>query len=775
LFICALSFLGGILLILQLAELPSLWWGLLVLPVVFLSLKWPRLLPIAFFATGVFWASFYAGLRLNEQLSAELQGKDLVIEGVVSSIPKITSNGYRFTFDTERKEGSAGGQQVPKRLLLSLYRSRLRPAIGERWRFTVRLKRPHGFQNPGGFDYEAWLFQQGVRARGYVRHGEMLGYAPFSSTARFRQRVADQFQAWLPGNRFTGIVTALAVGSRNGIDTKQWQVFRATGTSHLMAISGLHVGLIAGIGFFLTRWAWSLPGSTVLRLPAPAAGAIGAIVLGFLYAALAGFSIPTQRALVMLVVAMGGLIWLRKLSPNVVIGSSLLAVLVFDPMAPLSAGFWLSFLAVMAIVYFGRWRRSRELPIFRLARIQWVLALVLTPLTLLLFQSASLAAPVANLVAVPLFALVIVPLTLLAVVAGQILPAVVPTYILSVAVTMLEGLWMALSWLADVMPMIYQSVSIYSVMPALAGAFLLSLPPAVPSRWIGVIGFIPLCFPGISTTLRDGDVRLTLLDVGQGLSVVVQTRSRTVVYDTGPRFSTGFDTGKGVVVPYLRHLGRPTVDMLVVSHGDTDHIGGAESLGNSLKLRQIISSVPDKIELTGVPLLKCRAGQQWQWDGVKFVVLSPSAWQGSSNNNSCVLRVSGRHGSILLPGDIERDQERRLVSRYGAGLSASVLVAPHHGSRTSSSSSFIDAVSPEVVLFPAGYRNRYRHPNRQVVNRYRARGIEIANTASAGAITVSFSGAGPVTHRFRQQSRRFWFNQPAESGPVLRPTEGLLN
>ena len=758
---CSLSFLAGILLILQFPQLPSNWWGLLIAPAITVAWYRPSLLPAVFFLAGIFWVTACADARLQDRLSVNLEGRDLVLQGVVDSIPRSTVHGSRFVFVVESSGKIATTDQVPSRIQLSLYRSALRPAIGERWRFTVRLKRPHGFQNPGGFDYEAYLFQRGIGAKGYVRHGNKLGQADHYLLGRLRNRVADRFRDNLSDNRFAGVVTALAVGSRNDISAEQWEVFRATGTSHLMAISGLHIGMVAAIGFFLFRWLWSLPGTTVLTLPAPFAGAIGAVLFGTLYSAMAGFSVPTQRALVMLVVVMTALVLMRKVMPATLIGSALFAVLAFDPLATLSPGFWLSFLAVSAIAIASRSMSPGTSRVVQLVRIQLLLPLALLPATIMFFQSASLAAPIANVLAVPLFTIAVVPLTLLAALTSELMPAAITSGLLALATSILDALWFCLAWLANVLPQLRVSSSFPAIAIAMTGAAYFLVSPASRARWIGVLGIVPLFYWPFGNRLQSGEVSVAMLDVGQGLAVVVRTRSHTLVYDTGPRFGPQFDTGSAVVAPYLRYSGTTSVDQLVVSHGDNDHIGGAESLIQQIPVRQVSTSVPERLADHEQIVRRCQSNQRWEWDGVQFKMLSPPASSMiHGNNGSCVLHIAGRYGSILLPGDIERKQEAWLVNQYGNELSANLLVAPHHGSRTSSSRDFIEAIRPRLTLFPVGYLNRYRHPDEKVVQRYQATGSDIMVTPSAGAVQVTYTRRGQSVSCWRQENRRFWFHLP---------------
>lgn len=755
----ALAFLAGILLVQQMSTLPTFWWGLLLIPLFALLRRYPAaqsyLLLAAFLIAGVCWNSFRAGLILDENLASRYQGRDILLVGFVDSLPRLSGRSLRFEFLVESAQLGDAVIEVPRRVQLSLYGRYAVPKIDERWRLLVRLKRPHGFQNPGGFDYEGYLFQKRIRARGYVREAQRLQTAtPGWSFNSARVEIASRFQALLPESPHQGILIALATGNRDLLTPPQWNLLRDTGTSHLVAISGLHIGIIAGLAFFVFRWLWALPGVTTLYLAAPRFAALGAMTAAYFYAGLAGFSLPTQRALIMLVIVLGGLLFLRRFQPSLAIGGALLAVLLFDPLAVMSAGFWLSFGAVGLILLVLQSRRENDNQLLKLIRIQWALAVGLVPLTLYLFQQASLVAPVANFIAVPLFGFVVVPATLLAAIASLILPDAIAVGLLTVADVSLQGLWAGLIWLSNKTPVYASAISLPVALVAAVGAVVLLLPRGFPARWLGAAGFLPIFFLPVDTPAA-GEYRLTMLDVGQGLAVVVQTQHHVLVYDTGPRFSKSFDTGRAVVLPYLRQIGRQQVDTLIVSHGDNDHAGGVQSLLDAIKVDRILSSVPTRFARGQ----HCYQGQQWLWDNVRFEILSPQSDDRThENNNSCVLKISAASGSVLIPGDIEREREIWLVEEDRHGLNSDVLIVPHHGSKTSSTASFIDSVQPQIALFPVGYRNRYRHPNHKVVSRYERFGSQILMSPQSGAVEIAFSDKGRTIIIYRQQKRRYWFN-----------------
>lgn len=758
------------LLVQQLAELPSLAWSWLGVPIALAAVRWPRyLLPPLFLIAGLSWATLRAGWILSESLPEVLEGVDLTIEGRVADLPVPHERGVRFIFDVERSHHDHRSVAIPRRLQLSFYGSAPTLFVGDRWRLTVRLRRPHGFQNPGGFDYEAHLLQQRIRASGYVREapaatrlaglrdsGEWL--LPYRLN-RFRQELSERIQYLLAGHPFTAMVTAFANGDDDAIAEAHWEVLNRTGTGHLVAISGMNIGLVAGIAYFLLRGLWSLPAWTVLWLPAPRVAAIGALVAACGYAALAGFAIPTQRALVMLAAALGGLLLGRRTAPSVLLALALLAVLLVDPLAVLAAGFWLSFLAVAVILYVigsvdGRGWLAR---IRAWGWMQWAVALGLLPILLYLFQQVSVSGPVANLIAIPVVEIVVIPATLAGVVASLTLPDGLAAWPLMLAAEALELLWPVLELLARWPGALWSQHAppLWTLAAAMLGVAMLLLPRAYPARALGVIYLLPL-FLTRPAAPAVGELWLTLLDVGQGLAVAVRTASHTLVYDTGARFSARFDAGRAVVVPYLRHAGVRQVDTLIVSHGDNDHIGGAASLRAMLPVDRVLSSVPERL----ADAEPCHAGQNWEWDGVHFEMLHPSSDSPlTGNDRSCVLRVISAHGRVLLPGDIAARAERHLLSKHAAQLPAELLVVPHHGSKSSSTESFLDEVRPRLALLAIGYRNRYRHPHPQVVERYRQRAIPLIDSATAGAAEIRFDAGGIEVHRYRDRQRRYWHHR----------------
>lgn len=761
----AAGFLAGILVVQQLSALPSLAWTLLAVPLL-LAYRWPRLLAFGLAAlAGAMWVTLRADAVLADRLDPALEGADLLVEGIVADIPKPADFGLRFPFDVRRAFQDGVAVQAPQRVLLNLYQRDYAPKAGEMWRLSVRLKRPHGFQNPGGYDYEARLFHERVRATGYVRMDEdpvLIDATPaWYGLQRFRGRLSGAIRSAIASSPVRGMIVAFANGDETGIADAQWDVLARTGTTHLVAISGMNIGLVAGIAFFLARFLWALPGVTVLWLPAQHAGAVAALCAGTGYAALAGFAIPTQRALVMLAVALLGILMRRPLAVSRILACALFAVLVYDPLAVMDAGFWLSFLAVAVLIMAGRdmpraarWRERA----WQFGRLQWAVTIGLFPVLLAMQQQANVIAPVANLAAVPVIEIAVIPLTLAGVVAIGAGLDWIAHVMLSAAVVVLEFLWHLLEMLAGFSwSLVYlPSPPVWAYACALVGILLLLAPRGFPARYVGIVWMLPLLLPprpSPDTSAWD----FAVLDVGQGLATIVRTANHTLVYDAGPRANARFDSGRTVVAPYLRAKGIGRIDRLVVSHGDNDHAGGVAHLRSAFPVGAVQTSDPGAVPGAEI----CHAGMHWEWDGVVFEMLFPddaAPGEVSDNNRSCVLRVSGPGGSVLLPGDIEAEAEALLVES-GVPLATDILVAPHHGSKTSSTDEFVAAVHPAAVVFATGYRNRFRHPHRDVVARYRDAGVQRFDSPRDGAVEFHFTAAGWTVSRYRHDRRRYWWSE----------------
>lgn len=690
-------------------------------------------------------------------LPADWEGQDKVMTGMIVAIPEQRPEGTGFLLDVDQ-DGFQG------RLRLTWYNDQevSIPTLraGERWQLRVRSKRPNGFANPNGFDYEQWLFAQRILGSGYVRSSpdnQRLAAAPWWNPDYLRQQIREHIVQALAGSAASGLVQGLAVAHTADMTSDQWQVLRDTGTVHLLAISGLHITMVAAAGLLPVWLLWRWFPVLYLWVPVRIAGAVVGAVLASGYAVLAGFNIPTQRTLLMLLVLLAGLVWRRQIPFSVTLSVALLLVLLLDPLAALSAGFWLSFLTVCLLVLLGSRRRKP----FKgtSVSIQLLLSLGTVPLTAGFFGMVSLSAPLANLVAIPLVTLVATPLVLLGIMLSGVLPSLA-ALLWQTAAWLLEGLMTVLQWLAG-LP--FSSVYLPLIpwpwlVLGLLGFVVLCLPRGMPARWLGGVLMLPLAVyqPGRP---EPGAFQATLLDVGQGLSSVVMTATHVLVFDTGPKTSDTFDTGELVLVPWLHGQGVHQVDRLIVSHSDTDHSGGTAALLSALPVSEVLTSAAEVIP-PGQHTMPCVQGQGWEWDGVRFTVIHPGDdfEDSNENNRSCVLRVENDRHSLLLAADIERVGEQSLL-RTADALSAEVLLVPHHGSQSSSSPAFIQAVAPTLAIVTSGYHNRFHHPHPEVLARYARQGTQVLNTVDTGALQVDFPASpAPLTWQgWRQVNPHFWY------------------
>ena len=754
-----IAMLGGMLCLLLLPALPPVWIVLFAAAPLTVFFSWQRRIRFLLFAAfGFVWAWCCAQHLLANRLQSVWEGRTLTLRGWVASIPQQETDYVRFRFEVESLNGRVPGDGIPRELRLTWSGTWHKLSPGQHWAFRVRLKRPHGYMNPGGFDYEGWLFRQGIGATGYVwrDRAQLLHDPPRFPLLRLRAGISRAIAAALPHNRFAGIAAALVVGDTSGISPAQWQVFRNTGTAHLMAISGLHIGLLAGMIFLLTRLLWKRSAWLCERIPLPVAAAVAAMLAACVYAALAGFSIPTQRALIMLAAVTAATVLRQRVRWQDLLGMAVIGVMMLDPLSVCSIGFWLSFGAVTAIFYAmsGRSGERSNRPV-KLLRTQWAVGIGLLPLLVLFFRQTALLSPLANLIAVPLYSLLVVPLVLFGTVLlscwhwGGVL-------LLKWATGIMKLSWLLLAWLAALpdAQLLAPAPDWLTILVAILGAGWLLAPRGIPARWLGAVLLLPL-FVGGRAAIPAGNFDLTLLDVGQGLSAVVRTAHHTLLYDTGPAFSASSDTVKLVVLPWLQARGITRPDLVVVSHADNDHAGGLPRLRRRFPALPVLSGAVGHFR--GVWL--CIAGQHWRWDGVRFDVLYPDKGAPDHGNNaSCVLKISGAGGQALLVGDLMRAGERRLLNKKRADLAAQALVAPHHGSNSSSTPAFVGAVGPKLVLFPVGYRNRWHFPKPRVVARYLAAGAALADTVHDGAINVSFRSGRPpgITSRWRKDAARLW-------------------
>lgn len=739
----ALAFGAGILVVYASASLPPLW---LLLPGLVLCLwRWPGRAVLLAGLFGAGWALVCAQQQLDARLPASADGVTRVLKGHIAGLPEASDLRVRFAF---------ASAQRPQRTRLSWYRDFPELQPGDCWRLTAKLSAAHGSFNPGGFDYEAWLWRRGLGATGYVREAAPCAHDIWTID-RWRAQASAAIDQALPEDPGAALIRALALGDDRGLSDAQWEVLRRTGTTHLISVSGLHIGLIAALIFFVLRWLVPrLPGA--MRLPALSIAALGAGGAAVFYAALAGFSVPTQRSLWMVAVVLGAVCLRRRTAPSHLLALALVAVLLVRPAAVLAPGFWLSFGAVAWIVFLvcgrvGQGRGWREW-----ALLQPRLGLALVPLTLYWFSQASVVAPLANAIMIPAFSLLL-PLVLLAALLVNLIPAA-GALLLGWAAIALHWSWALLAWMAS-WPLSSLALALpptWAMWAGVAGTALLLAPRGVPARWLGVLGLLPLLLAPAPPLA--GGFRLVVLDVGQGLATVVRTAEHALLFDAGPRYRTGFDAGAVLVLPFLRARGITALDRVVISHGDMDHRGGWPAVRAAIEVGSALGVATSK---------PCRAGQSWRWDGVEFAMLHPSqGGAGSDNNTSCVLSIAGPGGRALLTGDIEAAAEQELLARAGDLLAADVLVVPHHGSDSSSTPDFVAAVAPAYAVVSAGWHNRWGFPDPLVAARYRDAGVQLLHTGSLGAIRFDFPAAGtrPAPRAWRREAGRFW-NLPKPERP----------
>jgi competence protein ComEC len=734
--------------------------------------RWVRaaLVVLAGALLGAGSAAWRAQDRLADALAFASEGTDIAVLGVVSDLPAARDRGTRFLFDVERVETPAVA--VPRRLALTWYpdgRSgarvappQLRP--GERWSLTVRLKRVRGLANPHAFDFEPWALERGIRATGYVRaravNERLDEYVPGWPQAvhRARDAIREAMRAHLGEAALGGVLVALAIGDQDAIAPQQWDVYWRTGVGHLMSISGLHITMLAALGFALAFAAWARVPRLALRVPASKAAAVAGTAVAVAYALMTGFAVPAQRTVVMLGAVAACVLAERHGSPSRVLAVAMIAVLVADPWAVLSGGFWLSFGAVAAIFYAMSLRTGHTRALRAAAMEQVAVTVVMVPLVLALFQEYSIVAPLANAIAIPVVGWVVVPLAI----AGGFLGSGLA---LDAAHAALAGLMHPLEAMAAWPYAIVEThaPAPWTVAAALVGCAWLLAPRGVPLRPLALLWMLPL-FVVAPARPVPGEAWVDVLDVGHGLAVVVRTARHALVYDAGPTWSDEADSGERIVVPYLRGEGLSRLDALVVSHADDDHAGGAISVAALRRPAWLLSSMPaeDALHALVPRSTRCAAGQSWTWDGVEFGVIHPAsgARAARSNDASCVLRVATAGGAMLLTGDIEAPSEAAILARERQ-VDADVLLVPHHGSRSSSTPDFITAVAPRAAVLPVGHRNRFHHPHPAVLARYAQRAVAVWRTDRDGALRTVLpaqSGARvavqPLVRRVRYWSDR---------------------
>jgi len=769
--IAAVLFLLGISVTLVMPSLPALPWtfAMAVSAISLLTMNNKYLLKHGgIFLLGFAFMAYQVNQHLATQLPAELNGQTATVIANISSVVEVgADNKLSFIAEILSLAHAVGTWPKPGLIKITWEQPAYTPQPGQQWFLTVKLKKPRDYANPGSFASEKLFFQQRIAALGYVLpdSGNQLIQESrvIQNINKLRQYLCAKIVAGLANQRFAGVIVALVVGNKNLITTEQWRVFQNTGTAHLMAISGMHLGIIASIVFIAIKIFWRFAPANFLHIPAPWLAACAALTISLMYAALAGLSVSTQRSIIMLAVYLLGTLWRRKISVLQKFCLALLLVLIFDPFVILSVGFWFSFLAVGFLLYAFAGRKLENnnwLAPWRWLRPQMVVAIGLLPISLLFFAQTAIYAPAINLLAIPWVCFLVLPLSLLGAVL-LLLNINSGIVLLKLAELNFSVLWDLLNLLQDAPIYFWQPPTRYLLLTmwcAMLGALWLFVPKGLPGRFWSIFSFVALFLPRIDNLLPE-QVEFTLLDVGQGLAAVIRTQRHVLIYDTGAKKSTSFDLGSRVVIPYLRTIGVQQIDTLLISHADNDHIGGAESILTSMQVQKLMLN--DQTYLPAYNKHTCLAGKSWTWDGVKFMVLHPNNYNNFTkrNDQSCVLQVQAGKQKILLTGDIETKAELNLIASYGSQLQADLLLVPHHGSKTSSSVEFIQAVRPKYALIPVGYKNQYGHPKQQILQRYQDLQVPVLRTDLDGAISFKFGQAAESKLQpqcYRREQSKFW-------------------
>lgn len=716
------------------------------------------LLCFAIYLLGFFYAQYFAAQRLAQRLPSELAGQSIRITGDIVSVPETTQFGLRFLLQPDIINSDT--KWHPAQIQVAVNNTHLAVKAGERWTFDLKLKPVHGQINPGSFDLESWFLQNNIAATATAKNYQHLPDAPFhvanwkTVLQRWRGQLNEQVNEKLARHPYSGVIKALALGEQSQITPEQWWRFSQTGITHLISISGLHITMLAGLVAALTRLVWrNLPWCNQL-IPAPKAAILLGVCAAIAYFSISGMGIPSQRTIIMLII-FGLLIWQHRPIPvSLAWLSALTIVLVFDPLAALSIGFWLSFLSVGILLWACANRiypavRWREWIIS-----QWAATLAMLPLLLFIFGQFPLVSPLANTVAIPLISIVITPLALLGLLDSSGL-------VLRLAADLMGYCDTVLQWWTQLPLATWQHAPppFYLLPPALLGVMLILLPRGFSARYLGCLLLLPLVLFR-PNQLPNGAFRAITLDVGQGLSVLVQTRQHALLFDTGT--SPNADR---VILPAFRHFDIGQLDTLLLSHNDNDHIGGGATLLQRWPIRQILYSLPTEHQIVQAAqntklTSTCHAGQNWLWDEVQFSVLWPPADLLTRNDNakSCVIRVANGQHSILITADISKIEEAALLTQ-AAMPPSDVLIVPHHGSKSSSSTEFIAAVQPKYAVFSAGFMNRFGHPKLEIIERYQANNALPLITSQQGAVYFEFGNQLQMRTE-RQIHPHYWYTMP---------------
>lgn len=744
-------FFSGILLAAQFSFIPNFWLLLLVLSISIIG-QWQRnLIRIpTLIIMGCVWLLLHWHFMPN--LPSTIENKTIVVEGYIKTVPQIIAGNCKFIF--------AVLKPFKINLQVNWYACQRDLRVGERWRLWVKCKKAHALMNPSVYDMEKIFLQKKLAANATVvrtinnvcLQSERWHYP----IEQLRQKLQQRIYAALKDSKFNGIICALTLGITSGIDHKQWQTFKNTGTNHLVAISGLHVGLVAGLTAKIVGVFWKKIPNALLYVPLIRMQLFAGIFTATCYSLLSGLAASTERALIMIIVVLFANILNRKTTTANALLFALGIIVILDPFMVFSTGFWLSFLAVGLLCYGLNARLAHATLWCRWGKPQWVVTIGMMPTLISLFKQITLTSLIANLIAIPVFSFLIIPCCLFGLIC-LLVNNHLGIWILQIASFLLNLSWTFLNFCAGFSQFILPYAYHNSWLDLLShcAAYLTLLPQGLLCRFAIFVWLLP-CYFTHPVPLDQKKVQLVVFDVGQGLATLIRTAHHVLIYDTGVKVNDDYDMGKVVLIPYLLKEGIKRVDVLTISHGDNDHIGGAKSILTSINVAKVITSVPERFK---PPAVECHDGLAWIWDGVSFTFMSPP--RGDllvGNDKSCVLKVTYGQNSVLLTGDIELAAESYLLHKHAKDLAATILLVPHHGSKTSSSEFFLDAVRPKYAIFSTGYLNSYKHPHKIIIDRYLRRKVRVFNTVSSGAITMTMGPDSAIVQveQYRTKHRKFW-------------------
>ncbi len=687
----------------------------------------PKLTLIFWFLSAILWSIFHQWVIADEGMPLTHLIKKAELQGYVTSIPTRSPTKTQFQFFAERLDG----HPVKANLSLSCYDQCPEIHAGQHWQLQAKLKKPVNLANPGGFDYVGWLSSRHIQWVGNVYRAtfqplKLKNTSP--SLLTLREQLAATLEKLDPDEETLGVFEALTLGLNTHVDKAQWDLFRRTGTTHLIDISGEHIALVAGLTYWLLKWGWKHMGAFCLRYPAPKIASAGAIFVSIVYALIAGFAVPTQRSLVTCCLMLFRHFCSQRLSTWQAWRYALLAVLVFEPHSVFMLGFYFSFIAVTILIMINQ--RVNTTGIRKMLSLQFACMFGLMPLSLYWFSYGSINGLAANLIAIPWVGFIIVPLALI---IAFLSPWVVIPGSVAILKWSISCLLICLKYI-DSFEMLNFNFTFTEALPALALMAVMAIFIFLPLKLFfpaASVLMIASFFPNFET-VKPGEARVDVLDVGQGLSVVVRTAKHILIYDTGMKFYQAGDMGKLAIIPYLNKLGVSKLDKVVISHPDLDHRGGLDSLEEKYTIKELIVDDP-RFYKRGV---SCHEYPAWDWDGVSFRFFAISPDLPRKNNKSCILQITTPAGHMLLSGDIEKTAENYLIKTYGSELASDVLLVPHHGSKTSSSEAFLRQVAPRYAIASYGFDNRYHFPHPEAMRAYRQQHIPVFNTLTCGMIRV---------------------------------------